>query len=84
MKKPIPKPVLIAIAMISTGLVGFAVKKLLTLTWQRTTHKEPPSDPSKSGWMRTIVWTAATGLVASFAKLFTMLGEQRIARKFGG
>ncbi len=84
MNKRIPKPVFIAIAMISTALVGVAVKKLLKITWQKSTHEEPPSDPEKSGWMRTIVWTAATGLVASFAKLFTMLGEQRIARKFGG
>ncbi len=81
-KRPVSRPVIAAAMMITTVLVGIAVKQTLKYGWRKSVHREPPENPKQAGWRDTIIWTILTGILGSLAKLFAQMGEERIARKF--
>jgi hypothetical protein len=80
-KRKIPRAAIGAAMMLTTAAVGTVVARALRWGWRTGLHAEPPTDPRHSRWRDLIIWTTITGLVGSFAKLFTRLGEERIARK---
>jgi len=70
--------------MIATMTAGFLSRKILKSAWKQVEHKEPPEDRRRNDvpvW-ETILWTAISGLIASFSRLLVRQTAEWAGEKY--
>jgi hypothetical protein len=64
------------VALGVAGLAGMAARRSMEVGWRALAGSKPPRNPAawSVSWPEAIAWTAASGLVVGFARLFAERG----------
>lgn len=67
------------VTMGTAVLAGVMVRRLLVMSWRRTKHADPPSDPFQPGssMAEAMSWAAATGVGVGIARVMAARGTAR-------
>ncbi len=65
-----------AVGTVSGIIAGAATRRLLLAVWQRTTGREPPSNPAsrRTTWAEALAWAAASGVAMGVGRLIAQRG----------
>ena len=71
---------------VSAILAGLAARKLLVVSWRRTTGKNPPANPAAPGtdWRKAIAYAAVSGAAMGLARMIATRKAANYYRKSTG